>query len=277
MNRTKAVMICGAGHSGSTLLGLILGSHSKGFYIGEGGKIRFLGDPRKALRKRACKVCGESCEVWSSFSWDTGQPLYLQVAEHVGASVVVDSTKNVGWLGDRIRETALGPMEAHLVMLLRDGRAVMNSRFRKYPERDAEEQLRDWMEQIELTRTLFAEYTGPKSSLRYEELATRPDATIRELCASIGIEFEPAMLEFSRFEHHPLGGNNGTQYLATRDRATSGTDSPVTVGARSREYYQQHPTGISLDVRWHRELDREHRALFDRVAGSFNEPMAWEA
>ena len=60
-----SVMICGAGHSGSTLLGMILGSHSQAFYMGEGGKARYLGDEKKPLRKRVCKICGEACPVWS--------------------------------------------------------------------------------------------------------------------------------------------------------------------------------------------------------------------
>lgn len=38
----KVVFICGAGHSGSTLLGLLLGSHSKCFYLGEANKVQYL-------------------------------------------------------------------------------------------------------------------------------------------------------------------------------------------------------------------------------------------
>lgn len=276
MSQIDAVIICGAGHSGSTLLGLILDSHSRCFYVGEGGKVRFLGDERKAVRKRACKICGDQCEIWSRFEWDRDRALYAQVAEHVGASVIVDSTKNVTWLRDRIDEARHAGVNPHLVMLLRDGRAVTNSRFRKYPERDAETQIRSWMAQIEATRALFDEFTGPKSCIRYEELATRPEEVMRALCEMLGIDFEPAMLQFDEFEHHPLGGNNGTQYLATRGRAGSALGSPVSVDERSREYYQQHPTGIRLDLRWREELDAEHRALFDRVAGTFNESMAWD-
>jgi hypothetical protein len=266
-----AIMICGAGHSGSTLLGLILNGQSQCFYMGEGGKVRFLGDTRKALRKRACKMCGESCPVWSTFVWDAEQPLYRSVAEHTGTRVIVDSTKNVAWLGDRIREARDSAVTPHLVMLVRDGRAVMNSRFRKYPERDPATQIRDWVEQIEATQDLFDDFDGSKTRLRYEDLATAPEVTIRGLCATVGLDFEPPMLEFGAAEHHPLGGNNGTQYLASR-----AVGAPMSVGERSRTYYEEHVDGIQLDLRWQTELGAAHRELFDRIAGRFNEPMAWE-
>ncbi len=269
-------MICGAGHSGSTLLGLLLDSHSRCFYMGEGGKVRYLGDERKALRKRACKICGDRCEVWSRFQWNEANALYPQVADHVGASVIVDSTKNVAWLRERIDEAQRAGVTLHLLMLLRDGRAVMNSRFRKYPERDAETQIRAWMTQIEATRSLFDTFTGNKSLIRYEQLATQPENVMTQLCRSLGLRFEPAMICFDQFAHHPLGGNNGTQYLATRARDGRPGGTTVSVGERSRGYYQRHPAGIQLDLRWQQELDEEHRALFDRVAGDFNEPIAWE-
>ncbi|NJL20821.1 MAG: sulfotransferase [Leptolyngbyaceae cyanobacterium SM1_3_5] len=43
----KVCFIAGAGHSGSTLLGFILGSHSQGFYCGEAAKTRYLQDDSK--------------------------------------------------------------------------------------------------------------------------------------------------------------------------------------------------------------------------------------
>lgn len=46
------VAIAGAGHSGSTLLGLVLGSLDDVFYAGEAKKTTFIGDPKKPLRKR---------------------------------------------------------------------------------------------------------------------------------------------------------------------------------------------------------------------------------
>ena len=60
MEELDATWIIGAGHSGSTLLGMMLGAHSSVFYAGEAKKSVFLGDPTKPKRKRECKLCGPS-------------------------------------------------------------------------------------------------------------------------------------------------------------------------------------------------------------------------
>ena len=98
----KVIFISGAGHSGSTLLGFILGSHSDCFYCGEAKKTNFLGDEKKALRKRVCKICGINCPIWKDFVVDNTLDLYEQVARKVSKSVIIDSTKNIAWLEEKI-------------------------------------------------------------------------------------------------------------------------------------------------------------------------------
>lgn len=273
---SRSVLICGAGHSGSTLLGLILGSHSSGFYCGESRKVSYLGDPRKPLRKRVCKLCGEGCPVWSRFVWDRGRPLHDLIACAAGAQMVIDSTKSVEWIRERTGELAAAGIPAVLLFLGRDGRAVVSSRIRKYPDRAPAELIRRWRTQIEASRELYAAHDGPKHEVRYEVLASEPEATVRRLCGTIGIDFEPAMLDFQRHEHHPLGGNNGTQYLVARSRYDDPGQAFVSLGERSRDYYRRHGDGIELDRRWRRELAAPHRALFEQLAGDVNRDLRWE-
>ncbi len=278
---SRAVLICGAGHSGSTLLGLILGSHTACFYCGEAGKVRYLGDSRKALRKRVCKLCGESCPLWSSFSWDPDQPLYSQIARATGSPVIIDSTKSTAWIKQRLAELAVAgrpgaPLPAVLIFLGRDGRAVVSSRIRKYPDREPGELIGHWRRQIETSRELYAQYDGPKCEVRYEQLASEPERTVRELCAVIGLDFEPAMLAFEQHEHHPLGGNNGTQYLVARSRFDHPDEAFVSLGERSRDYYRRHGGAIELDLRWLQELAAPHLVLFEELAGDTNRDLRWE-
>lgn len=272
----KTLNVCGAGHSGSTLLGLVLGSHSACFYAGEGAKVRYLADETKPARKRMCKICGPDCPAWGSFEWDRSRPLYRQIASHVGVPVIIDTTKNPAWIRARVEETERDHGQPHLVFLTRDGRAVVNSRLRKYPDRDAEEQVRAWIAQIERSQALFDSFPGPKLRLQYEAFATEPATWAAALCELLTIPYEPGMLRFEQFDHHPLGGNNGTQFQVARARYDDPGDAFVTLGERSRDYYERHPEGIELDLRWKEELDAAHLRLFDRVAGSFNQPLAWE-
>lgn len=266
------VMIGGAGHSGSTLLGMILSGLAGAVYIGEGAKVRYLGDMSKPLVKRACKICGDDCAFWNGFRWDTSRGLYEQVAAHSGARIVVDSSKKPDWIAARAGELRAGGQEARLIVLTRDGRAVVNSRLRKYPDRDPAAQIADWMEQIEAARALAEHFPGPVLHLAYEELATEPEATARRLADFVGAPYDPAMLAFSSREHHPLGGNNGTQFLAARGQPGGAGLEP---GVRSAAYYRDHPDAIRLDLRWKDEFSPDHAALFEQMAGPLNQSMKW--
>ncbi len=269
---SKAALICGAGHSGSTLLGLVLGSHTSCFYCGEAAKVRYLGDRRKVPRKRVCKLCGEGCPLWSRFSWDRGAPLYAQISRAADAPVVIDSTKNAAWIGERLAELR---HPALLIFLQRDGRAVINSRIRKYPGMPVEQLIADWTAQIQRTRELYEAFDGRRCSLRYEDLASDPEAAARRLCGLLELDFEPAMLDFTRHEHHPLGGNNGTQYLVARSRFDDPADAFVSLSPRNRPYYGEHEAAIRLDLRWRSELDPRHLERFERLAGHVNREMRW--
>lgn len=268
----SAVMICGAGHSGSTLLGMLLGRAAGAFYIGEGAKAQYLGDMSRPLRKRACKVCGDDCPVWSGLTWDGRTPLYPLVAAHTGARTIVDSTKRPDWISVRAAETAAAGATPILILLIRDGRAVVNSRIRKYPERPAAELVEGWMTQMAASRALFDGFTGPKLEVRYEELAADPERIMCHVCDFAGLTFDPAMLDISAGEHHPLGGNNGTQFLATRD---NGQATLVQPGERSRTFYEQHESRIRPDMRWKTELSAENAALFEQMAGAANRACEW--
>lgn len=273
--RLSAVMICGAGHSGSTLLGMVLGSHSDTFYMGEGGKARYLGDEKKPLRKRVCKICGEDCPVWAGFQWDGSTPLYAQVAAHVGKSVIIDSTKDERWIETRAAEVRAGGGTPVLLLLSRDGRAVVNSRLRKYPDRDPAEQIQAWVDKMATSQALFDAFDGPKMRIRYEDLAENTEATLKALCDLIGLDYQPAMANFAAVEHHVLGGNSGTQFIAARSRYEDLGDAFVSLGSRTRDYYENHSGEIELDLRWMQEMKPEHRALFEQMAATANAPFRW--
>lgn len=269
-----AVSICGAGHSGSTLLGLVLGSHSSGFYAGEAKKSLFLGDPRKPLRKRACKLCGEACPIWSRVTVPPVPDLYEQLAEVTGRSVIIDSTKDVAWIRARAEALDRAGVPQRRVFLSRDGRAVINSRLRKYGL-DPRRAIDEWLAQVEATEALLAERPEEVLRVRYEELATAPAPTARRLCEALGLAFEPGMLRYEEREHHPLGGNTGTQSVVAR---AGGREAPLAaVPGRSREYYEGLRGGFRLDRRWRTELPEAVAALFEERAGAVNEPYRWEA
>lgn len=269
-----AVAICGAGHSGSTLLGLTLGSHSRCFYAGEAKKSTFFGDASVPRKKRACKLCGEDCPVWGGFTPPPEPDLYEMLARVTGKPVIVDSTKAVSWIRERAAELARVGVPQKRLFVTRDGRAVVNSRLRKYRGSDPGELVDHWVQQIRATEALIAERPEDALRVRYEALATEPEATLRSVCAFLGLSFEERMLHYEQGEHHPLGGNAGTQSVVAR--AAHADDALVSVPARSRDFYAPIEGGFRLDLRWRDELPAAVRTLFEERAGAVNEPYRWE-
>ncbi|MCB9592633.1 MAG: sulfotransferase [Sandaracinaceae bacterium] len=270
-----AVAIGGAGHSGSTLLGLVLGSHGDVFYAGEAKKSLFIGDEKKPLRKRVCKMCGPDCEVWSRFTVPPEPDLYEQLSRLTGRSVVVDSTKKPEWIRERRAEVDAGGGAHKIVYLVRDGRAVVNSRVRKYPELAPEVHVDQWIAQIQETDALVAERPDAAIQIRYEELATEPEATVRRVCEFLEVAFEPSMLAYESVPHHPLGGNTGTQSVVAR--AASIDSELAKIPNRSAGFYAGLRGGFSLDLRWRDELPDEVLRVFEARATETNERFRWEA
>ena len=127
-----------------------------------------------------------------------------------------------------------------------------------------------------VSERLYDAFPGPKCRLRYEDLATQPERSLVALCQLLDLDYEPAMLRFQHGDHHPLGGNLGTYYQVARTKVADPADTYLKPGPWGRDYYERHDAAIRLDLRWKRELSSAHRELFQRMAGSFNAPMAWE-
>lgn len=268
------VAIAGAGHSGSTLLGLVLGSHDDAFYAGEAKKTTFFGDENKPLRKRVCKICGPECEVWSRFVSPPTPDLFEHIARITSRTVVVDSTKKPDWIRARRAELDAAGVPHRLLFLTRDGRAVVNSRLRKHPDHDPVALVDRWLAQIDETEALARERPDDTMRVRYEELATRPEATLRRVCAFLGLAFDEAMLRYESHRHHPLGGNTGTQSVVARAAAIE--SGLARVPERSRAYYEDLRGGFQIDLRWRDELPADVRHLFERRAGAQNKPFRWD-
>lgn len=269
----KAVLIAGAGHSGSTLLGLVLGASSAVFYAGEARKSTFIGDEKKPEKKRVCKLCGPSCPIWGGFRLAPGVHLYDELTRRTGRRIIVDSTKSREWIEPQIASLKRQGTPMAMVLLTRDGRAVVNSRLRKYPSISAREHAARWLEQIRAAEELAQRFPGHVTRLRYEELASNPESSIRRVAEELGIAFEQAMLEPWTTEQHPLGGNNGTQFLFARERNKEG--SIIELTDKTRAHYGDHPRGFVLDLRWRSEMSPQALADFEAEVGSGNHTYAW--
>ena len=256
-------------------MGFILGSHPDGFYAGEAAKTRFLQDDTKRLTKRVCKLCGENCPVWGNFYIDETVDLYEQISAKVHKPLIIDSAKNVDWIQQQLNELQFTTTQPFLVFLQRDGRAVINSRIRKYPNKNVKDLILDWINQIRSTSFLFENFSYPKIKIRYEELATDPATIMKKICTFLDIDFYPEMLNYDQHEHHVLGGNSGTQFLVAKSQSSNLTSPFVSLSDRNKYYYEKRDAAIALDLRWKKELDPAVETLFNELAGIENQELRW--
>lgn len=280
----KVCFIGGTGHSGSTLLGLLLGNHSSSFFCGEAKKSLYLHKEKATVHKRFCKFCGTDCPIWGDLQLSPELDLYESLAQQIWhkqqqrQTLMIDSSSGVDWIR-RQWQTVANNVQPYLIFLQRDGRAVVNSYRRKYPERDLREIIHNWHNKIQQTQQLFEECSGQKIIVHYEELALHTDTVLERLCEFLGIAYEPDMRHFGNAEYHVLGGNNGTQYLVAHSQAQTQPDKAQHFLARmadpNRQYYQTHNADIVLDVRWQTELSDAQQALFAQLVGDLNQPFVW--
>lgn len=263
-SRPQIVYIQSAGHSGSTLLSLLLNAHSRLHALSEISK---LGDYARAPERGRRPL---ESELWRAarahYERERGRPLsqidlshpkagrfgdalrewaddYAAMARAVSAAsgkpLLVDSSKNEGPLLSMLRANRF---RVRVLSLSRDGRAVLHSHLRKG----------------ETFATSFGAWSGSRRAadrlralvtpedwldLRYEDLARGPEAELRRICAFLGVAFEPRMLAFNEARWDGVSGNR----MARRNEGT-----------------------IVLDERWRRELALHHRALFALLAGMQN-------
>lgn len=198
---TAPVVIFSAPRSGSTLLRVILGSHSE-LYAPPELPLRHLGVRAETKWIRA------SLEGLELTTEDVEHMLWDRVlAEALRRSgkprIVVKTPANVlSW--ERI--AACWP-DARFVFLLRHPAAAVASLQSSFDpawhhtteagslEESVVKGLR-YMTTLEQAREALPGFT-----VRYEELTASPESVVRELCEFLGVPFQPAMLEYGAFDH----------------------------------------------------------------------------
>lgn len=286
----------GNGHSGSTLLELILGSHPRVRALGELNNLHKALDHGEAGNPRLCHVCEGPCEFWNArvdyrvlrrhvsrrgvfapvvrAASRFGNSLYLHLFERSGADILVDGSKSVSWISRQVRPRwnwqGITPF---LLYIVRDGRAVVNSRLRKYPDRSIEQEARHWKRVTERGNAYYDSFPADRRyRIAYEELATRPAEVISRLCAALQIDFDPSMLRYWEHDHHTTFGNTATRSLIARYRTQfgSGAETVEITRARHGDHYDQIGLAIRLDERWKRELSEDQLAVFESIGGDLN-------
>jgi hypothetical protein len=300
----KVVFILGIGRSGSTMLDLMLGSHSQGFSLGEICKL-----PQIYKHHPSPAAFCPTSPFWSEhFTAADAQQLALGLSGHrlhrhiplklekkfrelinqdaifnpysllhqrIQKSLLIDSSKYPNWVSQRIaaREFRQGHLDAYVIHAVRDGRAVLNSYLRAYPDLTVETISQRWLSNLEHCEQLYSSVAEKRRmQVRYETLATHPLDTMKEVCTFLDIPFEPNMLEYWKHDHHYIAGSRSARALIARYREQPVPDTTQQVHGN---YYSEIDLKIQLDQRWKSELEPQKLEKFQRLIGDRNQPFEW--
>jgi len=188
------VFVLSAPRSGSTLLRVLLNSHSQLHSPHETHfrriTVRFTTEPAH----QAMEAAGHNLADVEHILWD--RLLHRELALS-GKEFLVEKTPSNVFVWNRL---ATCWPDARFVFLIRHPYSIARSWHEGDPEkRPMEEAVRhthEYMRTLEQARKHL-----PGHTLRYEDLTTDPDAATRALCERLAIPWEPAMTEYGRHDH----------------------------------------------------------------------------
>ncbi len=171
--------------------------------------------------------------------------LFRDISRCWGKTVIVDSSKNVR---EAVELHQRWPDLVKVVQLTRDGRGVYLSC--RSSSISQSKSVNGWLKYYRRAVPLLEKHIAPNSLLkiRYEDLTSDPEKTGRDLCAFVGIPFEPEMLDLAQSTRHLVGGNS-TRFSPEK--------------------------GIHHDERWRTELQGEELDFFNRVGGDMNHRLGY--
>lgn len=288
------------------MLDLMLGSHSQGFSLGELSKLpeiyrrhgtldafcpsgRFWPDHfseadaaqlarglsghrlRRYIPLRIERSLRELCRQDAVFN------PYSRLIDRIQKPLLVDSSKYPDWVARQLnnREFRQNRLQAYVIHAVRDGRAVLNSYLRAYPDLTVDEVSRRWLDNLDQCDRVYNSLPlEQRMQVRYEALATDPTGIMQAVCTFLDIPFEPAMLEYWQHEHHYIAGSRSARALIARYR-----DQPVASNTQAvhGDYYSSMDLTIRLDQRWKHELDADKIDRFYALVGDRNAPFEWDA
>ncbi len=177
--------------SGSTLLRMLLDSHSQ---IHSPHEMHLKSIDVNVKGKYGEKALAEvklDRDELNHVLWDWY--LHRELAT-TGKRLLVNKTPNDVFIADRIQ--ACWP-DARFIFLLRHPLAVARSRAKLRPQDPEDVNIARVLKYADAVEAARHTYDG--HTIRYEDLTADPVTELTKLCAFLGVDFEPTMLEYGKF------------------------------------------------------------------------------
>jgi Sulfotransferase family len=190
---TAPVFVISSVRSGSTLLRVLLDSHSQ-VYAPHEIHLRNVGvRVNGGFTQRSLEEFGLDRRELQHLLWDR---ILHRELEQSGKRIFVNKTPGNVFMIDRILECW---PDARFIFLLRHPAAITKSRQQVRPRDDAERNLAKIVRYCEAVQAAREAHSGHE--VRYEDLTADPEVQTQRLCAFLGVPWEPAMLDYAAADH----------------------------------------------------------------------------
>ncbi len=225
------IYLAGADRSGTTLTYALIGSHPNiamprlgtnmwTFFYGQYGNLSRLENLDRCLEamlryKNVISMEPDRARIRREFlqgerSYGRLFGLFLShYAERVGKPRWGDRISYVERYADQIM--AAYP-DAAIVHLVRDPRDRYASAIKRWPNQKGQVggATARWLYSMGLAKRNLKKHVGHYKILRYETLVSQPEATLRDLCAFLGEDYDPEMLTMSEAKGFVNKGSNSS-------------------------------------------------------------------
>jgi hypothetical protein len=287
-----APFIVGFGHSGSTLLRLMLDAHPQ---MAIPPETNFLPDLIKGWDEHG-SVDGviellTTHRRWGDFNLEADElrarleatkPLDAAAAARCFFGLYADGQGKPRW-GDKSPRYAVNmPLikrtlpEARFIHLIRDGRDVALSALKgrdPSPEK-VEVTARRWKRRLARARRA-AERVGVYIEVRYEDLLTDTEAQLRRICEFTELEWDPAVLRYHERAEERLQEMGDALPPQDPERAKGTEDRRRSRRMRRHALAAQPPDPDRIAV-WRRRMDPDSLAAFEDIAGDELAELGYE-
>lgn len=285
-------MVVGSPRSGTTLLRLMLDAHPQLTIPPETGFLGYLPEfipvsdyvtreiffdyvthfPRNAPNWADFRIPPETfleaLHQIEPFNFADGFRMFYRLyAARVGKPRWGDKTPTYFRYMNEIRQTL---PEARFIHIIRDGRDVALSLRPLWfsPGKEMETLAQRWRDDIEIARRL-GQGAPDYFELHYERLIAEPESVLRQICAFIDLEYDPAMLRYH--EQSPTR----LEELVTRYR-TDGTIVATREDRLNAHRLTTKPPEASRVFNWKREMTPEEQARYLAIAGDLLAELGYE-
>ncbi|WP_336207405.1 sulfotransferase family protein [Nonomuraea sp. LPB2021202275-12-8] len=186
---TAPIFVISPVRSGSTLLRAILNAHSAMHAPHELHVRRLRVEFGTNLAQKAMTALGHNQADLEHLLWD--RVLHREL-ERSGKRFIVDKTPANAFAYERL--STCWP-DARFIFLLRHPASIATSWHEASPDkRTPEEAALDALRYMKAVQRAKSALTG--LTVRYEDLSAEPERVTREICAFLGLEWEPQMLSY---------------------------------------------------------------------------------